>query len=147
MIGTLSIAFFVIVLVFAGFTIGQSFAANIGLIRAKFSKHRAVQRSHIVMVTIRSMPGFVPAPPPVLGAAARAQPVFGAYIAGGFDADRRLVRGSDGVAPWKSVGKVAVKTGTYWHRPYLPRPIAVRSDYRFVPCMARRQPMQIGAMV
>lgn len=147
MIVTISVAFFVTVLAFAGFTISQACAANIGLIRDKFSKHRAVQRSHIVTVTIRSMPHFVPAPPPVLGAAARAQPVFGPYLASGFGVDRRPVRGSDGVPPWKSVGKVAIKTGTYWHRPYLPRPIAAQSDYRFEPCLARKQPRQIGAMV
>lgn len=146
MIVTISVAFFVVVIAFAGFTICQSLASHSGLIRDKMSKHRAVQRSHIVTVTIRAMPDFVPAPPPVLGAAARPQPVFGPYIASGFWVDRPPVRGTDGVPPWKSVGKVAIKTGTYWHRPYLPRPIAARSDYRFEPCLAHKQPIQIGAM-
>ncbi|PXW71560.1 hypothetical protein C7451_1122 [Blastomonas natatoria] len=142
---TISAAFFAAVLAFAGFVTWQAISVNIGLIRDKFAKHRALERAHIVTVTILSGPGFVPAPPPSLGAAVRVQPVFGPYIASGSASDRRLQRMTEAVPAWKPASKVTMKAGTHWHRPYLPRPIAIPSDYRFEPCLARNLPMAVGA--
>lgn len=144
---TISAAFFGAVLAFAGFVTWQAISVNIGLMRDKLAKHGALERAHIVTVTVLSGPGFVPAPAPLLGAAVRLQPVFGPYIASDFRGDRRPERVSDAVPPWKPASKVPTKVGTHWHRPYLPRPIAIPSDYRFEPCLARNLPMAVRASI
>lgn len=143
---TLAVAFFACILVSAGHFIWHSLTDHMHQMRAMLSKHRALKTADVVTVTVLSAHRFVAAPPPDFRHAVRPSLVFGPYQPSPLGLDHRAARMRDCAAVGCWAARPPVKTGTQWHRPYLPRGVAARSDYRFEPCHIRKVQGRLAAV-